>query len=388
MAGLPYYNPPLVPENYIHAETVTVMADQPRLAWAQIHTELVQLASRPARVAGVIDAYRVHVAIRIDHKDDGTYYSIAATPGSEDTQVIYHDLFFPECIAYGSTGSPEYRTEKVEVDSGAEQRNQRRIYPRHKFNIELNNLPANEISEILNLWHVCAGDAIGFLFLDPMDHTSFNDENTISGSDVTSADQLVADAIGTHNKYPLYKYYKRNNHDVRRLIRYPKLDTLLVEVDGHPITSWAYDYDECLLEFLRPRLETTETLSRDAVGVITGDDFSALSPGDLVYVSGWSNAAYNALPGADPARVLTADATSLTLQKFNGTAYGAAVMPAEEVEIYSALPPTGSEIRAGFYYYIAVRFEDGDNMESAITAGLRESSFADFPNVSLREIFE
>lgn len=330
---------------------------------------------------------RVQVAVRANHKPTGGFYSIAATPGSEDTQVIYYDLIFPRCIAYGSTGSPRYVTEKVEVDSGAEQRNQRRVYPRHEYKIEMENVPANEIAEIMNLWHVCAGDHIGFLFLDPMDHTSANTDDSLSGTDVAMTDQLVAVAVGTQSDYPLYKYYSAGGHDMRRRIRYPDPETLVVAVDGYEITSWLYSYDDCLLRFQTP-VTLTASLSRTSGGVISGADFSALSPGDLVYIQGWSTGSYNANPGSDPARVVSADSVSLVVQRYNGTAYGNAVFTGQNVTITSALPPTGAEITAGFYFYVPVRFEDGDNMESEIKSGMRESAFADFGSISLREIFE
>ncbi len=383
-----YWIPPAIPPVAIKAQETQLSADQPRNAQANVRAVRVQLASGQVRTPFDVLSVRVQVAVRADHKPTGGFYSIAATPGSEDTQVIYYDLFFPKCIAYGSTGSPNYITEKVEVDSGAEQRNQRRVYPRHEYNIEMENLPANEISEIMNLWHVCAGDHIGFLFLDPMDHTSSNTVDSLSGTDVLMTDQLVAVAVGTQTDYPLYKYYKAGAHDMRRRIQYPDMDTLVVAVDGFAITSWLYSYDDCLLRFTKPVTTLTASMSRTSGGVISGANYSALSPGDLVYVTGWSNASYNAAPGGDPARVVSATSSTLVLQRYNGSAYGNAVLTGETVTIQSALPPTGAEITAGFYFYVPVRFDDGDNMENEIKSGMRESAFADFSRITLREIFE
>lgn len=383
----PYWYPPPVPELAVNSQKVSASADQPREAAAEIHSMRIQVATGIERTPMEIISVRVQVAVRANHKPTGGFYSIAATPGSEDTQVIYYDLIFPRCIAYGSTGSPRYVTEKVEVDSGAEQRNQRRVYPRHEYKIEMENVPANEIAEIMNLWHVCAGDHIGFLFLDPMDHTSANTDDSLSGTDVSMTDQLVAVAVGTQSDYPLYKYYSAGGHDMRRRIRYPDPETLVVAVDGFEITNWSYSYDDGMLRF-GSGLEISGTFSRSAGRVISGGDFSALSPGDLVYISGWPSGAYNALPGSDPARVVSADSVSLVVERFNGSNYGSAVYVNQAVTITTALPPTGAEITAGFYFYVPVRFEDGDNMESEIKSGMRESAFADFGSISLREIFE
>jgi uncharacterized protein (TIGR02217 family) len=381
--------PSELPEMVVDTLRVTLLADHPLPAsLVEVHTVVVQVASGAERTPLDVHTVQVLVAIRADHRYSGGYYPLANTPGSEDAQMIYYDLIFPRCIAYGSTGSPNYTTEKVEVDSGAEQRNQRRMYPRHEFNINMENLPSNEVSEIMNLWHVCAGDAIGFLFLDPMDHTSANSADALSGTDVLATDQFVSVAVGAQTDYILYKQYIAGARQVRRRIRYPDLDTLVVAVDGFPVTSWTYSYVDCLLRFNQPLPTLTASLSRDAAGVITGANFSALSPGDLIYMTGWSNGAYNAPSGGDPARVVSADGTSLVVQRFDGTAYGSAVLGPSTVNIMSALPPTGSEITAGYYFYVPVRFADGDNMESEIKSGMRESVFADFSNITLREIFE
>ena len=374
-------------ETAVLAQQVSIVTDYPRNA-AEVLAVQVSIGVEPTFTPAPIQSVCVMVAVRADHKPNGGKYSIAATPGAEDTQVIYHDLIFPRCFSYGSTGSPKYITDKVEVDSGAEQRNQRRIYPRHEYNIEMEALPANEISEIMNLWHVCAGDHIGFLFMDPMDHTSLNNETTMSGTEVSSSDQLVGSAVGSQSSYELYKYYQAGTHDMRRRIRYPDRDTLLVEVNGYAINSWEYSYDTCTLDFKKPLGGGLTANLTVTAGVISGADFSALAPGDLIYMSGWASFTLNASPGGDPFRVVEATEISLVLQRFNGSAYSGTVTTPTAVTITSALPPTGAEIRAGFYFFTPVRFDDGDNMESEIRAGLRESASADFPRISLREIFE
>lgn len=372
----------------IDSYTASVLANEPALDNITVHSYTAMVSVSAASTNMKLHAFMASVMFRADHKPGGGRYPIDSTPNAEDSQLIYTDLVFPECIAYGTTGSPRYVTEKVEVDSGAEQRNQRRAYPRHEYNIVLDNIPANEISQVMNIWHVCAGDFIGFLFMDPLDHTSLNTEDVIAGSEVTMLDQFVASAVGTQTDYQLFKSYTSGAHELRRRIRYPDRDTLLVGVDGHLITSWNYSFDDQVLRFVKPYGPVTAPLSRTSGGIISGSNFSLLSPGDLVYVTGWSNGAYNAPEGGDPARVVTADAVSLRLEKYDGTAYGAAVFTGENVTIVSALPPTGAEITAGFYFHVPVRFEDGDNMQSEIKSGLRESAFATFSNITLREIFE
>lgn len=335
-----------------------------------------------------INSYTVLASIRADHKPFGGFYTAEETPGSEEPSVIYSDLFFPKCITYGSSGVPKYVTEKTEVDSGAEQRNQRRAYPRHSYNILMENMNSEDISEIMNLWHVCAGDFIGFMFLDPMDHTSANNEACLTGEEINATDQLVASALGVKAEYPLFKYYESGIRQRKRRIRYPDLDTLVVAVNGYEIPDFEYDTSDCVLRFVKPIPTMTADLERDSSGLITGADFSALSVGSLVYMTGWGTSAYNAPEGGNPARVTYADGNSLRVERFNGTNYGSATLSTTTVTIKSALPPTGSEITAGFYFYVPVRFDDGDNMSSELQSGMRDSAVATFDNITLREIFE
>lgn len=373
---------------YVGSHRINVLVGNDNTDTADVLAQRVSvLVSDPKTTAEVL-SFRASALVRADHKPNGGFYSTAATDNSEDQIVIYSELVFPRCIAYGSTSSPKYFTEKIEVDSGAEQRNQRRDFPRHEYNIVLDNIPANEISEIVNLWHVCAGSLIGFLFLDPLDHTSANNTDTVSGETVTNMDQLVASAMSSQAEYELYKYYSLQGREKRRRILYPDLDTLVVSVDGFEINSWSFSYSTNMLTFFKNVALKTESLSRDSSGNITGDDFSDLAVGDLIYMSGWSNGAYNALEGGDPARVTFADATTLRVERFDGTAYGAAVLGPDNVTYQSAFPPTGSEIRAGFYFYVPVRFENDDALQSELKAGQRDSMVASFQNIVLREIFE
>jgi hypothetical protein len=252
----------------------------------------------------------------------------------------------------------------------------------------MKSLNASEVSEIMNLWHVCAGDFIGFLFMDPMDHTSSNTVDALSGDTVAITDQLVASAIGTQSEYDLWKYYQSGGRTTRRRIWYPDLTTLQIAVDGFKIDSWDYSYATHKLSFLQAFPGHHGSITRASDGSITGADFSLLKVGDLVYISNVVNSAYNAAPGGDPARVILANSTTLKVQKYNGTSYGSAAFTDSSVDIVQALPPTGADITAGFWFYVPVRFGDGNDMNSEIKAGLRDSVFADFTDITLREIAE
>lgn len=333
------------------------------------------------------------ISFRADQHPNGGYANPATFSDAEEEDVIYTDVIFPECISYGSTGVPRYLTDKAEVLSGDEQRQTRWKYPRHEYSINMENLPAAEIAEVMNIWHIVSGDFAGFLFLDPLDHTSGNTSTNFSPSVVTMTDQEVAVANAALTEYPLYKYYTHNNRQKQRRILHPKLDTLRIAVDGFETFQWEYDSTQGVLRFLKRIADGTAITATKAAGILssTGAPFANFEIGDLIFVDGFVNDSVNQTTGG-PHRVrLKIDDDTLELERFNGNDWFAGGTGDEvdaAITITSALPPTGELITAGFYFYVPVRFDDGDNAMSEIVAGMRESAYATFGDIKLKEIFE
>lgn len=373
----------------VHHTGVSVLSEPNEGDQLSVHHAGISVLLEPNPPATVPKIHHVaaQVLIRADVNSDNEYVHPAHIYASEDDMTIYTDLTFPECIAYGSSGSPIYLTDKVEVLSGAEQRNSRSTYPRHEYSINMENLPADEVAQVMDLWHTCSGDFAAFLFLDPMDHTSARTETVFSGSTVAATDQVVATADGSTQAYPLYKTYEKGARAKTRRIRYPKLDTLVVAVDGQEVTNWSYSYDEQMVRFFL-NVTNLQITGTKVDGIITGGDFSDLMPGEMVYVEGFSTSGYNRPGGGgEPLIVVSADGSSATFTNYDGSTYSGSEAGAD-LTFYSALPPAGADITAGFYFYTPVRFEDGDNAESEIRNGMRESVIADFDNITLREVFE
>jgi uncharacterized protein (TIGR02217 family) len=313
-------------------------------------------------------------------------------PNAEDSDMVYTDIIFPRCLSYGSTGNPHYETEKVEVASGMEARQSRWRYPKHEYNINMENLEAPDVAEIMRIWHVCSGDAMAFLFMDPLDNTSADTDDGMSLKDVSATDQFVASAVGTVSAYPLYKSYKQSSRTKTRRIKYPMEGTLIVAVDGFTVTNWNYNYTSCMLNFTKATGDITADLA------LTGNTlscqpgalaFASLNVNDLFYMTGFTlHASNNVEPGAMPLRVVSTTDTTLVFEKYDQTAWTVADELEQPITLTQTLPPTGAAITAGFYFYVPVRFSDGDNATSEIKAGLRDSVQADFTNITLKEVFD
>lgn len=320
--------------------------------------------------------------------NDG-WISPAYLPNGEDDDMIYTDLVFPECVTYGTTTSPVYLTNKVEVSSGDEQRQQRWEYPRHEYSVNMENMNAAEISAILNLWHVCSGPGIGFLFLDPMDHTSANDETVFSGSGITAVDQPLVPVEGSDSEYELYKIYTKGNRTKRRRILYPKLDTLIVASAGSIITNWSYSYETNRLTIVGAPAPVTLICNKVGNVITTSGSFGDFAPGTLIFVDGFADASLNRPAGSSNGlRIVTANDQALELQEYDGTAWGGADEGPAVLTLGGGVAQAGSDLTAGFYFYVPVRFDEDNNAESEIKSGMRESAMADFNSIALREIRE
>jgi uncharacterized protein (TIGR02217 family) len=341
------------------------------------------IAGNVVKVFGV----GIDVMFRADRAPNGGRQSIAATEGTEDTDMVYTDLIFPECITYGSTGVPTYETYKSEVDSGAEQRQQRWKYPKHEYNIKMDNLPANEIAQVMRIWHVVSGDFAAFLFMDPLDNTSAESDAGMSLTNVTMLDQQIAVAVGAQASYPLYKYYTYGAYQKQRRIRYPDVSTLVLAVDGFQVFNWSYNMATCQIDFSLGRPATTNTFTKTGNNLITSNT-AGFNVGDLVYITGFANTANNAPQSGAPLRIAAiSPAHYLTLQKYDGTAWGG-VDETHSITLTPTLPPVGALITAGYYFYVPVRFKDGTVLPSEITAGMRDSAVANFNSIVLVEVFE
>lgn len=138
---------------------------------------------------------------------------------------------FPDRIAYGSKGGPKYQTSVVRTFSGVEQRNIDWQYPLYEFDISYGVKTVAQYDELLALFHACRGRAIGFRFRDPMDYKS-----CAPGGTITATDQVIGTGDGTTTQFYLAKNYTYGSTTQRRRIRKPMPGTVLIAVNGSPVT--------------------------------------------------------------------------------------------------------------------------------------------------------
>lgn len=105
---------------------------------------------------------------------------------------------FPDKLAYGASGGPQFRVSIVEVASGFEQRNADWSVERRRYDLIHTAKSRDEFDELLAYYIAIArGRLHGFRFRDPMD---YND---------THGDAIGWLGGGVGTGYPSYQMYKR-----------------------------------------------------------------------------------------------------------------------------------------------------------------------------------
>jgi uncharacterized protein (TIGR02217 family) len=115
----------------------------------------------------------------------------------------------------------------VETDSGAESRNQRWSYPRHKYDIGYGIRTLDRLENLLSYFHVVAGKAIGFRYKDWMDFKSC----ARTGTPATT-DSAIGTGTGSLATFQLVKTYTQGAYTRARKIVKPIASTVLVAVAG------------------------------------------------------------------------------------------------------------------------------------------------------------
>ena len=76
----------------------------------------------------------------------------------------FHDVRFPDAVARGATGGPEFSTDIIAVASGFEQRNVNWSAARAKYDISTGIRTREQMAEVIAFFRARKGRAYGFRF--------------------------------------------------------------------------------------------------------------------------------------------------------------------------------------------------------------------------------
>ncbi|MEN0078603.1 MAG: DUF2460 domain-containing protein [Pseudomonadota bacterium] len=144
------------------------------------------------------------------------------------TQAGFHEVQFPLAIAFGAVGGPERRTQIVQLASGLEHRNAVWAGSRRRFDVGGAIQTLDELHTIISFFEARRGPLHGFRFRDFTD-----DRSCPPQAEPAAGDQVLGTGDGVQQRFDLVKTYG----DVQRRILKPVAGSVVVAVDGSPVSS-------------------------------------------------------------------------------------------------------------------------------------------------------
>ncbi len=201
-----------------------VLQPADRLQWSEI--EFAAGAARERGIAQVFVWALPQVA-----RDGFTHFSIGDE--SEGEVISFEDVVFPIEIGRNAEVSAEFSTNIVTLMTGHERRNSDWADARLSYDVAPGVRSENDLALLLDFFRARRGPAIGFRFTDPFDNSS-NDMTDAP----TATDQLLGVGNSVQTSFALVKHYGSGANLQTRPITRVRPETVLVAVDGAPVSNW------------------------------------------------------------------------------------------------------------------------------------------------------
>ncbi|MGE0108143.1 MAG: DUF2460 domain-containing protein [Bdellovibrionales bacterium] len=137
--------------------------------------------------------------------------------------MTFHEVRFPDDIAYGASGGPAYSTSVISTASGYEQRNQNWSSARGQWDVSSGLKKASQLEILIAFFRARKGKAHGFRFKDWTDYTATAQQIGL-GDDETQTFQLI-------------KEYKSGAGSETRAITKPASGTVVIYADGNEVIT-------------------------------------------------------------------------------------------------------------------------------------------------------
>lgn len=148
--------------------------------------------------------------------------------------MAFHDVRFPTDISYGSSGGPGWKTNILELSSGAEQRVSRWSSPRRKYDVSYGVRSYSQLSNLYEFYLARQGAANSFRYKDWFDYTSAN-PGTVAPS-ATDQDLGTTYSSGTVTAQLRKKYQSGTNIHYRTITK-PVENSVLVSINNVALSS-------------------------------------------------------------------------------------------------------------------------------------------------------
>lgn len=121
--------------------------------------------------------------------------------------MAFHNSQFPEDISWSSSGGPGYRTDVIEMGSGAEERVSRWTNAKHRYNVSYGVKSYEQLSTLKKFYMARKGAANTFPYKDFLDYATTSSGKTSDEEVVSEVDVLFATGDGVETAFQLVKYY-------------------------------------------------------------------------------------------------------------------------------------------------------------------------------------
>ena len=153
----------------------------------------------------------------------------------DETMPAFHDVLFPLELGFGAAGGPQFATQVAVTASGYEQRNSGWSDARLHYDAGVGIRSEADLAALIGFFRARRGQAHGFRFRDPLDHSSRDDDLPPAASD-----QLLGVGDGVRRRFALIKSYGTGSDaQVHRITR-PVAGSIAVAIAGAArLTGWA-----------------------------------------------------------------------------------------------------------------------------------------------------
>lgn len=146
--------------------------------------------------------------------------------------AFHSDATFPDDISYGSSGGPGFRTNILELDSGAEVRIARRTTPKHRYDVAYGIKTYAQLATVKRFYIARHGSTYGFRFKDFLDCNTTTDGHDVGNSEsIANDDVQIGVGDGSETEFQLVKKYVDGGITRTRNITKPR-SGVLVAVNG------------------------------------------------------------------------------------------------------------------------------------------------------------
>ena len=148
----------------------------------------------------------------------------------------FHEVRFPDNIAYGATGGPEFATTVVVTGAGHEQRNVNWAEARGRWDVGSGLKTQQQLDELIAFFRARKGKAYGFRFKD--------------WTDDKATGQLLGTGDGVQTQFQLVKQYPSGSVVEVRTVTKPVAGTVRIYKDSvEQLSGWSVNVTTGLVTF-------------------------------------------------------------------------------------------------------------------------------------------